>query len=826
MGIIMFNQRLHFSLLLITVFSISAIAQVQQSGSISGVVLTSELKPLPQAVVKVLKLPDSSLVKGATTQSNGSFQITALPYNSYIIEVRYIGYKQFLSKEVVVNAKSNTVVLDTIILESSASQTGEVSVTAMKNYMDREIDRTVVNVDAQIANAGRTILEVLEQTPSVMVDNNGTITMKGKSGVMVFVDDKPTYLTGTDLQNYLSSMPASTVDKIELIPNPPAMYDAAGNAGIINLKTKRIQTGGFFGNTTLNYNQGRYARSNNSLNLTLNRDDYSIFTNLGVGLMNVFQDLTIYRNYKNPDNTPQSSFTQNSIIRREGVPMNARVAMDWYVHKNTTLGFAIRGIYQPMDATSTNLGVVSSANGTPIYTVNADNSNTPRFSNLLGNINLRHKFDSVGTQLTVDADYVWYNTINKQRFVNALRTMQGSIFNTDTLNGSLPTNINILAVKADFTKPYPEQNLTFQAGVKSAYTATDNTADYRRLFGGVERPDYTLSNQFRYDELISAAYINVNGSVFGNLEYQLGLRAERTDMNGKQLGNPVVQAVEFKRNYTNLFPTLFLQMPLDSSGDHILNLSFGRRIDRPVYQDLNPFISPLDKFTFYTGNPFLQPSFANTISLTHSWSNIISTTFEYSRANNGVQETIFLEDTIYFSRPANITTFDQYSLQIANGMPITNWWTSNIVVEGGLMKFNDNVEVKNLNANRAYVVLNVQESFVLSDTWSAELSGNVRTKLALAQLVLGEVGQLNLAFQKKLFDGKGSLKLSFNDILLTQKPFGQILNLPNTDAGWNSILDTRQAAITFTYRFGSTNVKREQYNGQGSESERQRVKQG
>lgn len=822
----MFILGLRFIAVLLVFFSIGTIAQAQQGGSISGVVITSESKPLPQAVVKVLKLSDSSLAKGGATQSNGTFRITSLPYDSYIVEVRFIGYKQFISKVIALNANNNTIVLDTIVLESSANQTGEVTVTATKNYMDREIDRTVINVDAQIANAGRTILEVLEQTPGVMVDNNGTITMKGKSGVMVFVDDKPTYLTGNDLQNYLSSMPASTVDKIELIPNPPAMYDAAGNAGIINIKSKRTQVGGFFGNATLNYNQGRYARSNNSLNMTLNRENFSIYSNLGIGLMNIFQDLTIYRNYKNPDNTPQSSFTQNSIIRREGVPMNARLAMDWYVQKNTTLGVAIRGVYQPMDATSTNLGTIRSSDGTPNYTVSADNSNTPRFGNLLGNINLRHTFDTLGTQLTADADYVWYSTVNKQRFVNALRTTQGSIFNTDTLNGSLPNNIDILAVKADFTRPFPEHSLTFQAGIKTAYTATDNTADYRRLLNGIERPDYNLSNQFRYDELISAAYINVNGSVFGNLEYQLGLRAERTDMNGKQLGNPNVPASEFKRNYTNLFPTLFLQMPLDSMGEHILNLSFGRRIDRPVYQDLNPFVSPLDKFTFYTGNPFLQPSFANTISLSHSWSNIISTTFEYSKANNGVQETIFLEDSIYFSRPANITTFEQFSLQIANGMPITNWWTSNIVVEGGLMKFNDNIEVKNLNINRGYAVLNIQESFILSDTWSAELSGNVRTKIASAQLYLGEMGQLNLAFQKKLFDGKGSLKISFNDVLFTQKPFGQILNLPNTDAGWNSILDTRQAAITFTYRFGSTNIKRDQYNGNGSESERQRVKQG
>lgn len=798
----------------------------QGAYSIRGAVFDQSLKPMHRAVVRVLSVTDSSLVQGVNTQPDGSFLIGKLAAGTYLVDVRYVGYARYVSAPVQLHHKQPASALDSIILKEEATTTADVTVTASQNYMEREIDRTIINVDAQIVNAGRTILEVLENTPGIIIDRNGGITMKGKPGVVVLIDDKPTYMAGNDLQNYLQSLPAGMAQQIELIPNPPAMYDAAGTAGIINIRMKRIQVGGLVGNVVLNYNQGRYARSNNALNLTLNREDFSIFANAGAGVQNVFQDLTIYRNYLKPDGSPLSSFTQNSIIRKQALPVNLRIGADWYLSKNTTLGVSGRGVYQRQDATTTNTAQITLPDGRLVNTVTADNSNAPYFRNILTNINLRHRFDTLGTMITVDGDYVWYNTTDEQRFVNNVISPDRSASIRDELTGSLPARISIYAVKTDFTKSLASLGMTLQAGAKAAFTGTDNTAAYSSVIRGTAFQNDTLSNRFLYDELITAAYLNLNGSLFDVLEFQAGLRVENTAMNGTQVGNSYVPASTFRQRYTNFFPTIFLQSPLDSAGQHYLNLTAGRRISRPIYQNLNPFISPLDKFTFYTGNPFLVPSFSSYASLTHTWANAISTTLEFSRETDGVNETIELQDSIYFSRPKNITTFNQFSLQVSAGAPVTDWWTANLTAEGGLMSFSSTLYGNTLNASRWYFSANIQQAFTLSDTWSAELSGNGRTSIAYAQLILGGVWQLNFAIQKKLFDGKASLKLAFNDIFFTQKPFGTINNLANATAGWNSILDTRQVALTFSFRFGSTNVKREQYNGNGSESERQRVKQG
>ncbi len=797
----------------------------QQTGKIVGHVLSSDSTPLTKATVRLLHIPDSSLVTGVLTQTNGSFVFEKLPFASYLLEVRYIGYTTQYTTPIVI-ADTQAVQQVRVVLDASSSQTQPVTVTATRTYIEREIDRTVINIDALQANTGRTLLEVLEQTPGVIVDKSGTISMKGKPGIVVFIDDKPTYLAGTELQSYLASLPATIAEQIELIPNPPAMYDAAGNAGIINIKLKRVTVGGFFGNASVNYNQGRYARSNNSLNLTLNKQDYSVFSNIGVGVVNSFQDLVIYRHYKNPDGTSNGSFVQNSIIRKTGTPLSARLGADWYASSKSVIGLSCRGMLQPLHTTTNNIADITQANGMLVNTVTANNTNQPLFANLFSNANYRYSFDSTGTQLTCDADYVWYKTTDNQRFINTITSPNQATSIKDELTGNLPIRISIYALKSDFIKPLPQHGITIQCGVKSAYSTTDNTAQYSSVQNGVSTPNYALSNQFLYNELISAGYANINGSISNWLEFQVGFRVEHTNMQGKQTGNPVVPSSEFERSYTNVFPTVFLQAPLDSSGSNIINVSYSKRIDRPVYQELNPFISPLDKYTYYTGNPYLVPSIAHNISVTHSWDNILTNTFEYNTANNGPQETIELKDSIYYSRPANITTYKQYSLQTVVGLPLNSWWRANVVTEFGLMQYADNSAVQNLDTQRWYAVANIVQSFILSDTWSAEVSGNIRSKLALAQLLLGEVGQVNMSVQKTMFNGKGTLKFSVNDMFLTQKPFGTINNLSNANAGWNSILDTRQASLSFSYKFGSSNVKRDQYNGNGSEGERQRVKQG
>lgn len=221
------------------------------------------------------------------------------------------------------------------------------------------------------------------------------------------------------------------------------------------------------------------------------------------------------------------------------------------------------------------------------------------------------------TELTADLDYLRYDNTLSQGFDNSSYLPNGMLINHDLLTGALPSAIDIYAAKTDYTHPL-KSGLKLAGGLKTSYTQTDNIANYFYTVNQNTTPDYDKTNHFIYKENINAAYINASRD-FKRLSVQLGLRFENTVSKGHQLGNVQKPDSVFKRNYNGLFPTVYLQYKLDTAGNQQISLNYGRRIDRPYYEDLNPFLAPLDKFTYYTGNPFLRPAYTQNIELSHTY---------------------------------------------------------------------------------------------------------------------------------------------------------------------------------------------------------------
>ena len=241
---------------------------------LSGKIVDDKTSPIDLALVSLMNEADS-LIKSEYTDEDGSFEFSSVKEGNYTIKVKMLGFES-VEKKINLSGQNKQIVLDPIELEISSQLMEAVTVTAKTPYIERKIDRTVVNVDALIANAGSNALEALERAPGISIDQNGAIKLKGRSGVTVYIDDKPTYLSGVELENYLKSLPAGSVKQIEIMTNPPAKYEAAGNSGVINIITKRSKTIGFHGNTVLSLQQGRYTRSNNSLNLNFNKNKISL----------------------------------------------------------------------------------------------------------------------------------------------------------------------------------------------------------------------------------------------------------------------------------------------------------------------------------------------------------------------------------------------------------------------------------------------------------------------------------------------------------------------------------------------------------------------
>jgi len=811
-------QRFFYSLSIILFVTCNVLGQ--SYFQISGTIADEKDKGLDLALVTLLNERDS-IIKATYTDQDGSFEFSNIKSGNYVIDIAILGYDSS-RKPINVYGNDTQINIGKVSLLTSSKLLETVTINAKTPYVERKIDRTVVNVDALIANAGSNVLEALERAPGVSLDQNGAIKLKGRSGVTVFIDDKPTYLSGSELENYLKSLPASTVKQIEIMPNPPAKYEAAGNSGVINIITKRSKTFGFHGNTVVSLQQGRYTRSNNSLNLNFNKNKVSLYANINGGFRNSFQDLNINRYYKNGENVRTSSFAQNSFIVKDGQSGNVKVGLDYYLSDKTTLGISVKGLLSKAGDQTDNTAFVRDANQSTINRVLADNNTDNFFNNGTLNVYLKQMLDTLGSVLTIDADYVAYHSGSDQLFKNFIYDRQDKLSYADIINGDIPSDIAIYAAKADYTKPLGITS-KFEAGLKTAFTKTDNEAIYTNTVEGITTPDYGLSNKFLYDEWIHAAYVNVNKKV-GKVDLQLGLRAETTTLKGRQLGNVIQPDTNFTRTYTNVFPTFYASYQADSVGNHIWSFSFGRRIDRPFFQDLNPFISPLDKFTFYGGNPGLLPTYSNNFSLTHTFKNRINTSVNYGLTTDGINETLEIREGIYFSRPGNISTNHTLSLSVDGATDISKWYRLNTYLELGHQIFESALYTEQLNASGTYFAANITNSFQLGKGWNADIRGDYQSDVVYAQLLIKSFGTLNLAAQKKILKDKGSLKLSLSDILYTRRADGIINNLKDTDADWNSRLDTRSATLAFSYRFGKSTSNKPKHNGTGSESEQRRVK--
>jgi hypothetical protein len=800
----------------LTSFSLAA----QPTGQITGLILDEKNTPIELATVLLKSTADTLIHAAAYTEADGSYRFEALPPGNYFVEAGFVGYTRQQGPPVTVGAAPFS--YPQLQLQPDAALLEQVTVTARTQFVERLADRTVINPEALITNAGANALEALEKAPGVQVYDGGDIRLKGRSGVAIFIDDKPTYLSGAELESYLRSIPSSSIKQIELMPNPPAKYEAAGNAGVINIITKRNKAPGFNGNASLAYTQGRYSRSNNSLNINLNRRKVGLFLNLSAGHRNFFQDLNIYRAYTRTDGDPSSSFAQNSFIRPKSQSWNTRLGFDFYLNEKTTLGLVVRGLANPSSNQTDNVAFVTRPDGALLNVVLADNAQDASFQNTTYNLNLRRNLGNQGSAIIMDADYVAYRSNADQFFQNFVFDWNGNLSYADTINGSLPSDISILAAKVDYSRPF-QNGLKMEAGLKSAFTQTDNEAAYTTTKVGVTFTNYDLSNRFLYDEWIHAAYINFSKTL-GPIDFQAGLRVEHTRLEGAQLGNEIKPGSRFTRNYTEPFPTFFVNWRMDSLDQNTLSLSYGRRIDRPFFQDLNPFISPLDRFTFYTGNPNLLPTFSHNLSLTHSFKGRINTTLNYSKTLDGINETLEIINEIYYSRPGNISTNESISLSIDATLPVGKWLTIIAYAEGGHLSYKSPIYNQQLDAGSYYGFFSLAETFKWGQGWSGELRANYNTNVLYAQLFIKSFGTLNLAVAKKLLNDACTLKLSANDILYTRRADGIINNLERTEAAWDSRLDTRLLTLSLSTRFGQNTSNRQRFNGSGSEEEQRRIR--
>ena len=819
------------SLIIIAIAGFTTGLQAQSSGGkISGKVIDGSQKTIEAATISLLNAKDSSVVKFSVAGKTGNYQFENIPAGQYIIAVSAVGHSKGYSERVEIKNDETNISLKTIELVPESKGMAAVTVTSTRPFIEQKIDRTVINVEASVTNAGATALDVLEKSPGVTVDKDGNISLKGKQGVMVMMDGRPTYLSAAELTSYLKNLPASAIDQIEIMTNPPAKYDAAGNAGIINIKAKKNKQQGFNGNFNANYGQGKYWKGNTGINLNYRTGKLNLFANANVSEWNGFQTLTIHRRFKDPaTQETKAIFDQVSDMLNSSNYYSLKLGADFYVSKNTTLGFVTNGFLNPEKFSSSTTSYLQNANNKVDSIVFAYSQNENKWKNGSVNLNMRHQYDSTGRELTADVDYVTYESNNNQSFLNTTYNPSWLKRGEEKLRGNLPVAINIYSAKLDYTHPL-KKGAKFEAGLKTSYVNTDNAANYYNVFIDSESIDFNKTNHFLYKENINAGYVNYNRQ-FKKFGVQAGLRYEHTSYNGKQYGNPQRVDSSFSRSYGNLFPTIYVSYKADKNNQWAVN--YGRRISRPAYQNLNPFLFFIDNYTYQAGNPFIQPQYSDNIELTHTFKSILTTTLNYSYTKNLMTETFEQvkslngsDDYATIVRNGNIGKRNSAGISLSAQVPIKKWWTGIFYSNLNYNKFNGALYGEYLNIEAINVVFNVNNQFKLNNGWSAELSGWYRTKGVEGQIMIEPMGSASVGVSKQILKQKGSLRLNVRDVFYTQFPRGHI-NFQNTEAYFENRRDTRVANLTFSYRFGKPiKDQRQRRKVGGADDEQNRVKVG
>ncbi len=812
---------------LLTVLALSALSLVSQAqtkiGKVTGHVIDGSQKIIESATITLLKAKDSSVAKMGAATKDGNFEIEGVEEGKYMVSVSAVGHQKAFSETFDITATQPAVTLKTIELVPLSKELTGVTITGRRPLIEQKIDRTIVNVEAAVSNVGATALEVLEKSPGITVDKDGNISLKGKQNVQIFIDGKPSYLSGAELVNLLTNMNANQLDQIEIMTNPPAKYDAAGNSGIINIKTKKNKAKGFNGSATAGYSQGSYWRTNESLNLNYRNGKYNAFFNYSFNKNNQFQELKIHRTYKESDgHTVKAMFDQVAFMPNNNTNNNLKFGMDFFIDKKNTFGFVASGFLNPEKYRNFNTSYLKNPTGVVDSIVYSTSSQHDTWKNGSLNLNFRHQYDSTGRELTADVDYSKYASNNEQDFVNSTYSPDWVKKGQTVLYSRLPVDISIYSAKADYTHPF-KKGIKLETGVKTSYVNTDNAANYFNVVGTTMDVDYDKTNRFQYKENINAAYINVSGE-FKKFGVQAGLRFENTNYKGHQLGNAVKPDSAFNKTYNNLFPTVFISYNADKNNQ--FGLSLGRRIDRPAYQDLNPFLFFLDNYTYQAGNPFLKPQYTNNVELSHTFKGFLNTTVNYSETKNFFTETFEQSNYATIVRQGNIGKRQNAGVSISAQVKVAKWWNTSLYGNYNYSMFKGVLYGEELKVSASNILFNVNNQFNFGKGWGAELSGFYRTRGIEGQIEINPLGQASAGVTKQVLKGKGSVRLNVRDIFYTNKVKGSI-NFQQTEARFENLRDSRVGSISFTYRFGKP-LKGPQNNRKkgGADDEQNRVKVG
>ena len=773
-------------------------------GKIKGVITDNKTKqPVEFATVALFKLKDSSLVTGVVAGPKGDFQLSELPFGRYFMKINFIGYKQLVIDTIAIKPKNVEVDLGQIKLKDNTELLGEVEVATEKSTIQLGIDRKVFNVEKSIVSEGGSATDVLQSIPSVSVDIDGNISMRGSGNVTVLIDGKPSSITGSSRAAILQQIPASSIESIELITNPSAKYDPDGMSGIINIITKKNKLNGFNGSVTLGAGTG--DKYNAGASISYRNSKVNVYANYGFRSNNRTGSGSTLRQNILSDTT--FFLRQNSTSLNKNISHNAKAGLDFYINDKNTIGASVTynvGTENSNEAVNffeaDNYDITSAS-----YSRDNYKGDTP--ISLDYNLNYRKTYTKPKQELIFDATYSDGTGDAIERYVE--RDYIGKYASKNTTpfkqNTETKSKNNVISAQVDYVQPL-KNNMKWEVGAKTTLRTigSDFVSEEFDYTSDVFVSDTNLTNNFIYTENIYAAYSTFSGAIkkFG---YQLGLRVEEANT----LSNLVTTGEKYPNNYFNLFPSVHLAQKLNKEQE--FQLSYSRRINRPNTKSLNPFRDYADPYNIRFGNPYLNPEYINSYELAYLkyFPKGVLTATAYFRQTDGVMQRykILGDSTVSYNTFINLDKSQSYGLELIIKSDITKWWNVTFSANGFETKIDgSNVQGDLQNENLSYII-KLLSNMRIWKNMDIQFTANYNGPTATLQGQVKSIFTMDLGLKKEIFKN-ATLSLNVTDLTDARKM--QIIG-DNDPAFYLEMMrkrESRVATLTFSYRFGKMSDKK------------------
>ncbi|MBS1585306.1 MAG: TonB-dependent receptor [Bacteroidetes bacterium] len=803
---------------LVSFFSISVNAQQNAGfGKVTGRLVGAKKSPVSYATVTLLRA-DSSVAGGDLSQDNGSFTIAPTGAGKFMLRITAIGYKERTISDVVISQDEPNKAMGNITLSQTEEALKEVQVVGEKAMMEMKVDKKVFNVDKNITTAGGSAADVLQNVPSVSVDADGNLSLRGKSDVTVLIDGKPATLLGSDVPSALQSLSASSIESVEVITNPSAKYDAQGMTGIVNIITKKDRAFGINGN--INAGAGTHDKYNAGLGLNAHKKNWNIFLNSNLRINKTWNDVITNRYDKIPDST--AYYTYEHVPRNFSGWFNTLGgSWDWNKHNSITLTGNFNLMRHAFEDYSDyyTMSPVDPTVRPFVFDTAYHDARQYRYSNSAAHLrgasaslNYKHKFSKKDEELTLDANYSNFYANRTSDYV----TNNYYPAYADTINEHAPGSghNNTFTASLDYVNPLFTPNGKFSAGLKTqinSFNSTNvpviDTADRENT----RRTDTTLWAAYNYTQQVHAAYVNWNDQL-GKFSYQLGLRLEDAIYDGK---NKVPVDTNFSNSFLGLFPSAFISYQLPAQQSVYLNYS--RRTNRPNFFQMMPYKDLSNPSTVSVGNPDLVPEFIHNVELSYNkqtkkGDNFIASVY-YQNTRNLIERVIRTYNTGEFagrlySQPLNIASGTTYGLDLTGRFQLLPIWDATLNINA----FQNMIKVGSSDTSLTRYLSDIKgfswfgklnTNLRLPAGFSLQLNGNYESPKVVAQGNVKESYWVDAALKKSFWKGKASVTVNCSDIFKTRR-FINEYDLAAYSQEINRIKETRIGNISFTYRFGKS----------------------